>query len=314
MAISRILSEISPRSFEPRELFPGPPTHVHPASDADTVFGYPPCHLAAMHGHQLVAFELWRNSASRKWELDWLQRTPVHTAAYAGKTYELQCVFDNYATAATDISKDIFGMTPLMIAACKDDVKTFNLLCRYGADLTAKDFCGRNLLALAARNGNLGVVKLLLYQDCIPPSLCPESSALCEALTHNRSDTIGLLINHYSQRKDIDQHDLQQIQAGITIAKQKGLNVIAEQLESLYSTRSYNEIDSISAEASCMFPCDSEHSSLQSLTDDMIMSPYYTEIANNMDWNVSCHFPQDLEWTDVGAMEMTTASLSGTIS
>lgn len=170
--------------------------------------------------------------------LDYLQRTPIHVAAYAGRIHELQCIFDHDILAAVNAGQDIFGLTPLMVAACKDDVKAFTLLLRHGADHTVKDLLGRSVLALAARNGSQGIVRLLLRHGNIPPSSQLDLCELCEAVRHGRRDIVDLLLGRYNKSKIINDSDWLQINAGIVTARQKGFSDIVEDLENVGSCQS----------------------------------------------------------------------------
>jgi len=256
-AIRRVLSETVLRKVEHRELLFGSSTGVDP--DTDTVSGYPPFHLAVMHGPLPVIVKLLRDSTLQMWELDCLQRTPIHVAAYAGRIHELQCIFDYDILAAVNAGQDIFGLTPLMVAACKDDVKACTLLLRHGADHTVKDLLGRNVLALAARNGSQGAVKLLLRHGNIPPSSNLDLGELCEAIRHERGDIVDLLIGHYNRSKIINDFDLLQISAGIITARQKGFSEVADALENVESYQSrligatacYHQFGSYDPESDC---------------------------------------------------------------
>lgn len=234
-AVGNVLWRTVPRNSEHRKVFSGSSTGTNPGTDE--VLGYPVYHLAIMHGPALLSSELCKVAASCVAELDCLRRTPVHAAVYTGKVHELKSILAQDNTAVARADKDIFGLTPLMIAACKDDVKTANLLLSYGAAFAVHDLSGMNILALATRNDSQNVVSLLLNHGHLPPSLHSVTCELREAITHDRKDIVNLLVRHYNMRASIDESASLQIKVGVNEAKQRGLHDIAAALETLGSNR-----------------------------------------------------------------------------
>lgn len=241
--ISRVLSDIVLENFEQHDLLFG--TSTRPGPIAASILTYPACHLAIRQASPSVLLDLWKRSPIQPWEIDCLRRTPVHVAAYIGCITELSRIFDHDGTTAKDVGQDIFGLTPLLIAACKDDVKAFLLLLKHGADYSAQDNEGRSALALAARNGSHRVVDLILRSGTVPYSC---KSELNEAIASGHKAIVRQFITYYNQQPfDVD--NTIQIQDGIALAKRKGLNDIAQELSHVRPRTQHSNaaIDSIEA-------------------------------------------------------------------
>lgn len=316
VAIGSVLSRIVPRKFEHRELLLGPSAGVHP--DTDLVSAYPVYHLAMLHGPPLLSSELCRSSATQDMGLDCFRRTPVHAAAYTSKTLELRSILEHDSMAAMESDKDIFGLTPLMIAACKDDVKTATLLLRYSADPTVHDSGGRNLLALAARNDSQNVIRFLLNHAHVSPSLRPDAGELCEAITHNRRDIIDLLVGQYKKHNAIDEPTSLQIQAGITTAKWTGLNDVANSLENLKSSQ-LDQLGTMCEHGDC--GCGSskcpyllsdpyEEDLSRSQMDNMMIQEPFSDSLMSMDWNFPDLTLPDYEWVPYQSTQSTDATVT----
>lgn len=156
--------------------------------------GFPPCHIAYMHGNESAALQLWNRS-----EVDMLGRTLLHLVAYASDAQMLRRLLKHDRRAAQDTKADIFGLSPLAIAACQGDLSCFSLLWQYEADRSALDFSKRSVLALAVRNGGFRVVSCILQSGDIPRSPRHE---LLEAVqsNHDSPETIvQMLMNYYTR-------------------------------------------------------------------------------------------------------------------
>lgn len=172
----------------------------------NSISALPPCHLAISQASPSVLLTLWKSSAMHPWDKDYLRRTPVHSAAYAGKIQGLRSIFQTNPSAATNNGWDSFGMTPLAIAACKDDVKAFITLERAGAvvegtspDITDNMGTKISVFGLAARNGSVNVVKHIA-SHAIPAMFQMGGSELCEALTNNQEHIAHILIDWHCKR------------------------------------------------------------------------------------------------------------------
>lgn len=206
---------------------------------------FPPCHLAVAEASSQVLLSLWKKSPMSPWEVDYLGRTPVHCAAYAGKTQGLQGIFAQCPMGVTNTGCDAFGLTPLQIAACKDDLQTFVRLSNAEAyvssftpEIRDQDGVAMSIMALAARNGSIKVAQYIIRHPLASifrqgAFMQPGSSELCQALLNDQIELANILIDGHSEAYNLTS----QIPAAKTLAAQKGLEDIVSRLEGLVSTR-----------------------------------------------------------------------------
>lgn len=208
----------------------------------DTVSAFPPLHLAVSQASAPVLLTLWKKSTMPVWDVDYLGRTPVHSAAYAGRIQGLQNIFPRYESQGLQTGCDAFGLTPLAIAACRDDVRTFIRLIQERAHLDGigPEACGADghamsVFSLAARNGSANVLKFILAHPLVY-DFQQQSSELCQALLNNQVHIAHILIDwhcnpnqHYSLSN--------QIAAAKRVAEEKGLLDVADRLKRLVPTR-----------------------------------------------------------------------------
>lgn len=157
--------------------------------------GFPPCHVAYMHGNENAALALWDRDS-----VDMLGRTCLHLATYASDTQMLYRIIDHDRKAICKTTADAFGLTPLAIAACLDDSSCFSVLWQSGADRNALDFQGRNVLALAVRNGHRKIVSLILQEGNFYRS--PRHELLEAVQSNDDTAIVGVLMEHYIQNPD----------------------------------------------------------------------------------------------------------------
>lgn len=208
----------------------------------DSISAIPPCHLAVSQANPSVLLALWKKSAMPLWEVDYLHRTPVHSATYAGKVQGLQQIFQINPSTATNTGCDSFGMTPLAIAACKDDVKTFIKLEQAGAVLEGTNYdifddtgTRISILGLAARNGSVKVVEHIVSHHS-PFTFQVGSSELCQALLNNQVH-IALILMEWHCRPDNNYDLSDQITSAQQVAEQRGFQDISVTLKSLIPDR-----------------------------------------------------------------------------
>lgn len=194
--IRRVLSDMQLHDPEHDKMFFGP-LNQHPNHRNACV--YLPTHLASRNSTESILKQLWTESSASPWELDCFGRTTVHYAAYYACVMNLEAIFKHDMKLVTGLRPDRFGMSPLAIAACKNDLKSFRLLLKYGASLDAQ-VNGKSILALAARNNSIEIVKYILAMDRLPPSLYSE---LVEATERGHEEIVHLLMQKYnSMHKD----------------------------------------------------------------------------------------------------------------
>lgn len=190
---------------------------------------YFPSHLAVRNSTESILKQLWTESLATPWELDCFGRTPVHYGAYYACVSNLETIFKHSRKLVVDLRPDQFGMTPLAIAACKDDIKSFRLLLKHGAPLDVQ-VNGRSVLALAARNNSIEVVKHILALDQLPISL---SSELVEATERGHKEIAQLLMQKYDSMP-MNEYSLQ-IDHAHGIAQRRNERELTETLVSRHS-------------------------------------------------------------------------------
>ena len=140
----------------------------------------------------------------------------LHTAAEYGNTETVELLIERGANIE---ATDIWGQTPLMIAALSGNTETVELLLDRGANIEAKDNMGRTPLHLAALCGNTETVELLLNRGANIEAKDNEgwTPLLLAALSGNtlllvtlsgNTETVELLIKHGAniEAKDNEGH------------------------------------------------------------------------------------------------------------
>lgn len=219
--------------------------HIGFGQVKDAISAFPACHLAVAEASTHVMLNLWKKTSTPIWEVDYLARTPVHSAAYAGKIQGLQSIFPHYPMGISNTGCDAFGLTPLHIAACRDDLQTFVKLSNAKAYLNSftpsicdKDGVPMSVLALAARNGSTKVVQYIMGHPSLSmfqhgDFLDTGSSELCQALLNDQTEVADILISYHSESYDLTS----QISAAKRLAAERGYEDIIARLDSLISFR-----------------------------------------------------------------------------
>ena len=97
------------------------------------------------------------------------------------------------AGARSDV-KDVYGETPLMMAAYNDNAAVAAMLVQHGADVDAKDHQGGTALIMAASFGNLRVARILLNAGANKETKDKkDDSALEYAMAANHDAMVALL-------------------------------------------------------------------------------------------------------------------------
>ncbi|KAK5087156.1 hypothetical protein LTR05_004327 [Lithohypha guttulata] len=209
-AISRILSEIVLDSREQRRLL--------------YEWTYPPGHLAYMSGDDDAAFELWQNPYNEA-RTDVLKRDLVHLAVYTSDAQMLQRMFRYDDKAAAKVTSDLFGLTPLRIAACRNDILCFSLVWQYDGDSALRDEIGQSVLRLAAKNGSCQVAALILGYSPRRPALLP---ALRAAINAGNEEISSIIVSHFNDKTCLD---ITQLRLTLREAQKAGFVEIASKLE-----------------------------------------------------------------------------------
>ncbi len=122
---------------------------------------------AARNGHKEVVRFLMNNGADVK-KNGALKLTPLHIAVANVDRAMVDCIIKNDKNIDKNIEiVDVFGWTPLYWAVTKNDISILEDLLKciseHGADVNLEDnLIGRSPLHIAATNGNVGAVELLI--------------------------------------------------------------------------------------------------------------------------------------------------------
>ncbi|KAJ9652479.1 Ankyrin repeat domain-containing protein 52 [Neophaeococcomyces mojaviensis] len=167
---------------------------------------FPSCHIAYLHGNATTALDLWSATSHDDPLVDMLERNMVHLAVYNLDIQMLGWLLKHEIGIDEVQHADLFGMTPLQIAACQDDLSCFSLLWQHGADKFVQDVRGRSILALAARNGSQKAVTFILQSGLRLPSLIPEPHEALESGHHHIADMIRTQYNQQTSPFDSTIH------------------------------------------------------------------------------------------------------------
>ncbi len=126
-------------------------------------------HLAALNGHQKILECLVKRGAlvSIHDETD-MKQTAVHLAAANGHEACLRVLLENTEDSEVRNARDAQGQTPLMLAVANGHIGTVELLIVYGSDLDAVDHRKRSALFRGAAFGQEACVFVLLEQGISP--------------------------------------------------------------------------------------------------------------------------------------------------
>jgi ankyrin repeat protein len=123
---------------------------------------------AAENGTTDEILRLWReNGATLDVEhRDGFGSTPLHCAAYYGHGEACRALIST-CRARID-SRDLFGNTPLILAAANNKLQCVEVLMELGADITLRNDEGKTALEWAREKGHAEVAALLEAAERIP--------------------------------------------------------------------------------------------------------------------------------------------------
>jgi ankyrin repeat protein len=119
----------------------------------------------------------------------------LHLAAMSGKLQHCEVLVAASAGRALHLTMS-GGNTPLLAASCAHESAAVKLLCSLGSDVNSSDSCGTTALMLAANNGDVALLQLLLQQKGIKVNHSSNDgrTAVLIAATSGVSDAVTLLL------------------------------------------------------------------------------------------------------------------------
>lgn len=138
---------------------------------------------------------------------DMTKRSALHLAAERGDVSYVR-TWCKAAQADTQLSqiknvRDIFGLTPLMIAAYEGSADVFRLLLDVGADPKLQTATSKSLLSLAAMAGNETIVSEILDRGISIQDHLAYCSPIHDAAASGRSEeVIHLLLKHKAEPRN----------------------------------------------------------------------------------------------------------------
>ena len=183
----------------------------------------PPFQRAVLYPNCAVATAVFANSSNIIHLPDVLGRQALHVAAELGFIEHVQkCI-----TLSADINaRDVFGRTPLFLAAMHSREAVCVLLLNSGANALIRDINFDTILQIAAKGGHLGTVQRLTEHnaevDATPG--WSGSTALQAAVESNNEHLVLYLID----RANVNIPRLRDQKTAIDLAEERGMTEIAQ--------------------------------------------------------------------------------------
>ena len=159
--------------------------------------GFSPFHVAAIRGRVPAAMALARAGAAVHRRAPYNQ-SALHLAAGAGHAGMISDLVCDLRVAVE--GRDEMGATSLYTAACHGKVECVRALLNLGAEVDARDKCGRSALFQAVRwsgEAGLEVMRELLHAGAeVRTSSDDGETPLHVACRHGRADAVRLLLRH----------------------------------------------------------------------------------------------------------------------
>ena len=198
-SLSASLSETSKRmrsTFDTLRL----PSMVRQAFNISTAIDlYPPLHLALKYRMTAAICKLGDTELESLWEKDPFKRNAIHVAAAKSNAKFLAKIdLSNQDKAQLLKDQDVFGDTPLMLAAYHGDVNTFQALWDTGVGLDLRDGRGRSIMVIACFAGSLEIVKFLLGRRVSQHdhNVFSRQGPLYVAAARNKFEICKILLEH----------------------------------------------------------------------------------------------------------------------
>lgn len=151
--------------------------------------GYPAPQLAYRVCDPWSALSLW-NSSTSQYALDAMHRSLLHHAVDADDVNLVRHIARTNAQVIRNTGTDIFGMSPLALAAIRNNIKMFDILSEYGAVCSGPD-TDTAVLVLAAHLGNAYIVQNMLSRRSSPQLL---GKALNRAIEKRHEEPVRLIL------------------------------------------------------------------------------------------------------------------------
>lgn len=166
--------------------------------------GYPAPQLAYRVGDPWSALSLWNSSTSQQ-ALDASHRSLLHHAVDSDDVNLVQHIARTNAQVIRNTGIDIFGMSPLALAAMRNNIKMFDILSEYGAVCFGPD-TDTAVLVIAAHLGNTYVVQSMLSRRPGPQLL---GKALNRAIERRHEDSVRLILERMRNPACYDEGELE---------------------------------------------------------------------------------------------------------
>lgn len=128
---------------------------------------YPPLHIALDYRIALSTNQLQAIPDQSLLATDSLGRNAVHIAAATSQTEFLRGIRLRLTDELLK-AQDIFGNTPLMVAAYHGDYNSFQILWGMGVGHEIRDFQSRSVMAIACFGGSREIVEFLILRNVSP--------------------------------------------------------------------------------------------------------------------------------------------------
>ncbi|GES59583.1 Pfs, NACHT and Ankyrin domain protein [Aspergillus terreus] len=144
----------------------------------------PPLHIAAKYGRiDIIDLLLAHGANIHAHASPVVKGTPIHIAAAAGATISVGRLLERAGEELLEVQDDK-GQTPLIVAARQGKLEVVKLLLDKGASVTARDGEGWTAAHRAAWNGHEQTIRLLVDRGAHPEAETPSGLTIAELLGH----------------------------------------------------------------------------------------------------------------------------------
>uniref|UniRef100_H3B155 Uncharacterized protein n=2 Tax=Latimeria chalumnae TaxID=7897 RepID=H3B155_LATCH len=190
--------------------------------------GYTPSHWACYNGNENCLEVLLEQKSCRKFEGN--PFTPLHCAVINDHESCASILIE--ALGANIVNcRDAKGRTPLHAAAFTDHVECLQLLLGHNAHVNAADNSGRTSLMMAAKNGNMGAVEILVNGAKADLTLKDSNKNTALHLACSKGhEKCALLILEEIQDQSLINAKNSALQTPLHIAARNGLKLAVQEL------------------------------------------------------------------------------------